>query len=228
MTVFHLEENTKGRDFVCGDVHGHLDTLKAELSRWQFDTTKDRLLMVGDLIDRGPHSRETLALVFEPWVIACRGNHEMEALHAAKGVRGRSFDNWISQGGEWFLQESEEAISIFIQSAVARMPWAIEVTVKGKRIGIVHAEPTSDWQHMACADTETLVWRRERIYQKNATPVSGIDHVLVGHTPVHAAGSLGNVHWIDTGCYETGALFVAPLNQLVEQLPFEKVPIPLD
>ena len=68
--------NTQGRDFVVGDLHGCLDAFKAQLDRVGFDPLRDRVFSVGDLVDRGDNSFETLALLKEPWFFAVRGNHE--------------------------------------------------------------------------------------------------------------------------------------------------------
>ena len=49
----HFSTNTKGRDFVVGDIHGELEMLKSELVKVGFDHSKDRLFSVGDMVDRG-------------------------------------------------------------------------------------------------------------------------------------------------------------------------------
>ena len=64
----------KGRVFVVGDVHGCLDLLMRGLDQINFNTSRDTLLSVGDLIDRGPRSFDALRLlsvigVMEPPVI---------------------------------------------------------------------------------------------------------------------------------------------------------------
>lgn len=47
--------------FVIGDVHGCLHTLEKMLSYWEKNT--EQLIFVGDLIDRGNFSPETVSLV---------------------------------------------------------------------------------------------------------------------------------------------------------------------
>ncbi len=56
MKVMHYQENNIGNDYVCGDVHGCYDKLQEALDEIGFDPTKDRLFIVGDLVDRGPQS----------------------------------------------------------------------------------------------------------------------------------------------------------------------------
>lgn len=71
-----------GRDFVVGDLHGHREAFERELTRLAFDPTRDRVFSVGDLVDRGPDSLATLALVDEPWFHPVLGNHELTLLQA--------------------------------------------------------------------------------------------------------------------------------------------------
>jgi len=53
LKIQYLFINKKGRDFVCGDIHGCFDQLEEKLSQVNFDKSTDRLFCVGDLIDRG-------------------------------------------------------------------------------------------------------------------------------------------------------------------------------
>ena len=62
-----FEANTKGTDYCVGDIHGNYDRLIAFLHKIGFDTWKDRIFSVGDLVDRGPSSLETVSLLEQPW-----------------------------------------------------------------------------------------------------------------------------------------------------------------
>jgi serine/threonine protein phosphatase 1 len=74
--VQYLHENTQGRDFVVGDIHGMTDLLGKILHHVEFDKSKDRLLSVGDLVDRGKDNFGALKLLDQPWFHAVLGNHE--------------------------------------------------------------------------------------------------------------------------------------------------------
>ena len=54
--ILKLPENTQGRDFVVGDLHGRFDDLQEAMRLNQFDPGKDRIISCGDLIDRGSGS----------------------------------------------------------------------------------------------------------------------------------------------------------------------------
>lgn len=70
------------RTFIIGDLHGHLKELEHALKRVEFDYSNDKLIAVGDLIDRGPNSVECLRLLNEDWFTSVRGNHEQMLLEA--------------------------------------------------------------------------------------------------------------------------------------------------
>lgn len=70
------------RLYVIGDVHGHLDQLKAAHERVFRDGGPDaQIAHVGDLIDRGPDSRGVVDYLMtgqaqgRPWIVT-RGNHD--------------------------------------------------------------------------------------------------------------------------------------------------------
>lgn len=74
-TVRTLPLNTQGTDYVVGDIHGCFDLVDQALARLGFAPDQDRLLCVGDLIDRGPQSAQVDAFLARPYVYAVRGNH---------------------------------------------------------------------------------------------------------------------------------------------------------
>ncbi len=107
----HFEKNKKGRDFVVGDLHGCIELLKTKMQQVNFDTTKDRVFSVGDLVDRGPHSLKTFALIDEPWFFCTLSNHEAMLLNYL-GLYHSNYHrpmDFIGNGGVWLEQEMNEA-----------------------------------------------------------------------------------------------------------------------
>lgn len=97
-----LPPNQLGRDFVIGDLHGAISCLDRLLEGLQFDTERDRLISVGDLVDRGPESLQCLELLNEPWFHCVLSNHEQMMLHAFEG--GYTGTAWLANGGEWGIK----------------------------------------------------------------------------------------------------------------------------
>lgn len=50
--------------YAVGDLQGRLQPLKCLLERVRFDPAVDRLWLVGDLVNRGPESLETLRYLY--------------------------------------------------------------------------------------------------------------------------------------------------------------------
>lgn len=221
MRVF--EENRSGVDYVVGDIHGCYDALMDAMERVGFDRQNDRLFSVGDLIDRGPRSLDCLRLVNEPWFHAVRGNHEELASKGLFSPLSRHWRLWLLNGGQWVEGEDIDAVRKALDRALQNMPYALEVKVADKRVGIVHAQPPVDWARIDRASEDELrdmVWSRTRIGAGDDSPVAGIDAVVVGHTIVSSPVRLGNVLYIDTGAFAPrngGYLTVLPLESVVRK-----------
>lgn len=81
----HLPHNERGRAFVVGDIHGHFDTLRHALAELEVGE-HDRVLSLGDLVDRGPHYFEARERIegIEDRNLAC-GKIVMESKMGCKG-----------------------------------------------------------------------------------------------------------------------------------------------
>ena len=73
-----IDPNPAGRDFVAGDVHGEFPTLERLLDQVGFETSRDRLFALGDLVDRGPDSAAAL-----DWIESGRITLATDAARAA-------------------------------------------------------------------------------------------------------------------------------------------------
>jgi serine/threonine protein phosphatase 1 len=212
------EANTRGRDFFVGDIHGEYRLLQAAMAEVAFDRRTDRLFSVGDLIDRGPESLDCLSLAFEPWCFGVRGNHEMLARAALHEGGGTAWALWMMNGGAWVNGQDVREVRQRLEAALRYLPYAREIAVAGRRVGLVHAEPPPDWSLIEDggeAIQHALVWGRRRITQRDSTPVAGIDAVVVGHTIVEQPLWLGNVHYIDTGAFHTGRLTLIEAREVI-------------
>ena len=78
--------------YAIGDIQGCFTSLMALLNRVAFDPARDRLWLVGDLVNRGPDSLRTLRFVRDlgPAAVTVLGNHDLYLLMVAYGaVRSR-------------------------------------------------------------------------------------------------------------------------------------------
>jgi serine/threonine protein phosphatase 1 len=89
--------------YVIGDVHGCLAPLQRLLDRLEPDLHQDRLLFVGDYIDRGPDSRGVVDYILQlkarypaENIICLRGNHEVMF---ADFLAGKDRELFVLNGG---------------------------------------------------------------------------------------------------------------------------------
>jgi serine/threonine protein phosphatase 1 len=205
--VRRLAPNSTGRDFVVGDIHGAYDAVKGAMRQVGFDPARDRLISVGDLVDRGLGSSRVTRFLAQPYVFAVRGNHEHE-LAKLQPSEVRLLATLPRLGMTWARNLSDEAI-FEIQDAVRRLPLAIELQTARGLVGIVHAQPLPgiSWpqfvQRLEARDPaaiECALTSRARIRDGDMSVVAGVGRVYVGHT-IQAGGPriFGNVVAIDTG-----------------------------
>ena len=83
--------------YAIGDIQGCFDSLQRLLEHCAFDRRRDRLWLVGDLVNRGPKSLETLRFVRElgDAAVTVLGNHDLYLLMVAEGHGKRGKDDTL-------------------------------------------------------------------------------------------------------------------------------------
>jgi len=221
-----IAANSKGRDLAVGDIHGHFQRLQQCLDQAGFDPETDRLISVGDLVDRGPHSAEALAWLAKPWFHAVQGNHESLAITYLYGGR-LDLEMYRAAGGGWFLDLPRHEQEVFVEQFL-QLPIALEVQTSAGLVGVLHADsPFNDWAALResllfdddARVREVCQWSRRRLKDGDTEPVAGLRALLVGHTPVLQAKRLGNVWHLDTGGWASGHFTLLDLASLTVVTP---------
>lgn len=223
--IQRLDRNTQGRDFAVGDIHGMFSHLEGALELLEFDPKRDRLLSVGDLIDRGPESPRALEFLDQPWFHAVQGNHERLLLESESDADMAC--TWIAlNGGEWWrdLPKAEQGR---FRRRIRELPYLMEVETDSGKVGIVHADVPVElkWQdfvdRLTAGDArlrDYAVWSRKRITLSESNgevpPVEGIELVIMGHTPLQQAVHAANIYYLDTGAAYADVLSEAKLSIL--------------
>ncbi|MBV0932070.1 metallophosphoesterase [Marinobacterium weihaiense] len=215
MTVVQrIEPNASGRDFVVGDIHGWLGPLQSELDAVCFDTRRDRLFSVGDLINRGPDSAACLELLREPWFFAVRGNHEQILFDWLSDSDSISVDDWMRYGGRAWLGEGPEHffarhadLRCWCERLSRELPWVIELELPdGRLLLISHSTlPQGDWPDLRERLPKEMSLRDEILWQRPVRVpgferwIGGVDLCVHGHVVVPGVGRCGNGVYVDTG-----------------------------
>ncbi|MBO9492200.1 metallophosphoesterase [Endozoicomonas sp. G2_1] len=221
-SLFHqrFEENTLGNDYVVGDIHGHYDLLLAQLERLKFNHKIDRLFALGDLINRGPRSLDCLNLLLKPWFFSVIGNHEAYF----KQCVNQGFDKQLfyKMGGQWIDDVTyPDGLTKLAALVHYRMPLAIEISIQGYNIGLIHAQSPDDWEDIHnknfLDDCESdCLWSLDKFNrsQDETKSVKNIDMVVHGHANCDQIVVKANQAWIDT-VRVTDKLTILSLSELL-------------
>jgi len=80
--------------FIIADIHGQLETLKALFKKIP---NGYRIISVGDLIDRGPKSKEVIDFIIDNNIEMVQGNHEIYMIRSLVDSK----DNSLLMSSEW-------------------------------------------------------------------------------------------------------------------------------
>ncbi len=232
MPIVRVAANAAGRDWVVGDLHGACDLLEKALGMVDFNTSRDRLFCLGDMIDRGAKSMEVLRLSREPWFYAQRGNHEQACLdlHGEYTVENkRMHPDALNFGGrilgEAWLRKLSDSEQLEVISILVEAPVLFTVESKRGRVGLVHAEVPAQctWAalekavlHMpenlqVCSAAlcsrrmpERLASGDSHMMAELPPRVEGVARVYHGHVALRWPFRHENRYYIDTGAWQAG------------------------
>lgn len=206
-SIQHHPANRSGRDFVVGDLHGCVDALRYLLRLVSFDPACDRLFSVGDLVDRGEHSEQALALLDKPWFFAVLGNHEDALCAVADGRLRRQW--WYGIGGAWAANLPDESLRRYAER-LRTLPLARVVGSGQERFNVLHAEffgtdAELDAGNFSAETRQQMLWGRE-LAMGNGDPQRqrGLSLTYCGHTPMRDIKQVGSQVFIDTGAFGPG------------------------
>lgn len=82
------------RTIFVGDIHGCIDEFNELLKKLQYDPKTDRLILLGDLVDRGPDTLAVLQRAIDLNLECVKGNHEhkFEKWFRSQGSRVDVYD----------------------------------------------------------------------------------------------------------------------------------------
>lgn len=171
------------RTFVISDIHGNNIAFRKALKHVKFKKT-DRLIILGDFIDRGEDSKgvlDTILLLKEHNfnLICLKGNHEEMLLDSFENIN--NLNSWLKNGGE-------KTLLSFLTSSIDKIPAKYIDLIKSfvnyyevDNYIFVHASLNMKIEN-PYSDIETILWEREpyKYYDENWIK----DRILIhGHNP---------------------------------------------
>lgn len=206
--------------YVCSDIHGLSQKYYSLLDRIDCEHG-DTLIILGDVIDRGPDGFEILmdALKREN-VHLLMGNHEYmmwEVLEINKGEIPNDISvlNWLLNGGATTIAAYNKASledQFFICQSLRSLPYAFtDIVVNDRHFYLCHTAPGKAkdkkvlyWKDIK--DPMNFVWERmnpQGPFLENKTIIAGHTIVLNYHsnlTVFSDTNDLKTAHYIDIDC----------------------------
>ncbi|TDO72686.1 serine/threonine protein phosphatase 1 [Halanaerobium saccharolyticum] len=209
-------------EYVIGDIHGEIDELKKIIEKINYDPDQDKLIFVGDYVDRGADSYQVYKYIRKldnGKNIFLRGNHEEMMIDAV--LNENNIDLWYHNGGQetetGFPNRSElnKAAQYF-----ASLPYyhAAEDYI------FVHAgiNPSKSLEEQTEHD---LVWIRQPFLGAKSEDFKEDRTVVAGHTPVAEVRFGNNKILVDTGAGKGGILSAVNLETKEVYSTSDKNPI---
>ena len=151
--------------YVISDIHGNLDVFKRMLIEINFKYDgSDTLYLLGDYVDWGPKSLETLLFVKElsekyDFVIPLIGNHDLMFLEQIQNPYHQDI-SWLYANGGFDTYESFKNLKrlkqLEVEEFLDSLSYVIDINVGDKRYLAAHACPVKEF-----------VWDENKTYGEN-------------------------------------------------------------
>ena len=191
-----------GNVWAIGDVHGYADTLLTLLDSLNL-SSRDRVVLLGDLVDRGPRSCEVIRIAREnPQIFSVLGNHEEMMLNSfdVDNIETMTAQqtNWFYVGGratnqsyiDEFTNSQGDIDDFDLRMRVGKdLAWldSLPHHIVLDDFRLVHAG-YSPWDgDLDLQSTDTLMWIRGE-FHNSITPVDEKRTVVFGHSTVLGFG----------------------------------------
>lgn len=214
----------KERTIIVGDIHGCLEEFELLLEELSYNPNKDRLILLGDLIDRGPFSFEMVRRAREMNLECVIGNHEFKFLkwHKTAGSRADVYDK-----KDFYDKFSQEDLDyIYKMPTYIKLDDAVVVHA-GLKPGIaISAQSKDDLMYLRYTDLNRKFISLKKIHKigvKEAGAYFWTDfgpfesNVIYGHHVHSMTEPLVTKYSNGTACYgiDTGCCFGGKLSALI-------------
>jgi serine/threonine protein phosphatase 1 len=195
----HIEADVQARIdkgynvWAVGDIHGHLGTFRALVHRLKLGN-EDRIICLGDMIDRGPDSAGLIEFIrSDPRIICLKGNHELMALSSLENDGGiELWQPWLARGGRstWgsYIVRAEGDLYEAKRQLADDLMWMDNLPnhIVLDSLRLVHAGYDPRMPLDSQGDKE-LLWIRKRFYEHEYA-IDPDRTVIFGHSTTTKVG----------------------------------------
>ncbi|SDL45694.1 metallophosphoesterase family protein [Chryseobacterium taihuense] len=174
------------RIIVVADIHGNDDKFRQALKSVSLKKT-DKLILLGDLIDRGKNSKkvlDTLLLLksngFEN-ITYIRGNHEQMLLDAIDNEEKEYI--WIKNGGDETLKSFRVNFANEIPYVYKKLLESSTFFLEYENYFFVHAGLNFELEN-PLIDTNSMMWIRDISFEMYKKSTFSSKIIIHGHTPI--------------------------------------------
>lgn len=183
------------RTLLIGDVHGCIDELRA-LLRACAAQPSDRVVLVGDLVAKGPDSQAVVQFARESGLLAVRGNHDEHVLRAREAVA--QLKPWHREVVQTLREEDWAYLGAL--PFWLRLPEGVVAVHGGLVPGVaLEAQRPEDLVSMRSLREDGRATRRIEGVPW-ASVWQGPEHVVFGHDAIRGLQLYPHATGLDTGC----------------------------
>lgn len=214
------------RTILIGDIHGCLEEFNELLSKLNYSGSEDRVILLGDLVDRGPDSVGVVRYARRLGLECVMGNHEYKFVkwYRAQGSRMAEFHD--SQN--YYTQFSDEDINYIMNMPTYIQLDNVLIVHAGVKPGVpISAQAKEDLMYLRYTDDQKRFMSLKKINKIGSKEAAGAhfwtefwtgpESVVYGHNVHSYSDPLIQEIYPGVSCYglDTGCCFGGRLTALI-------------
>jgi len=218
---------------ILTDIHGNFNTMMALLDKIPQEEKDKGIVICGDLVDRGPRSRQIVQWCIDNNIQVVKGNHEVmmvdDAMKEASYYKKNYTFDYFGSGGAWVVNGGFETLESYIDTDedgrkdinilalhehimwMDKLPLYIEFrNIKnedGRYLVISHSNITNQWKDRDSQDKNRLKYFENAVLWGRPHKIKDVPEIfnVIGHTPQQNGPRIRKTYAnIDTGCFYKG------------------------
>lgn len=206
--------------YIIGDVHGCYDTLMKlldKLPNWE----TEGLCFVGDLIDRGPKSRQVVEFVKAGGYSCVTGNHELMMRDWINSGCNYNHMLWLGNGGNQALDSYKETSDdeylkgdVDFELLKEHAEWMSSLPIylefkelkkDDRHLVVSHSHISNVWKWRDSDEVPRQFHFEQEVTWGRPTKLKDTHEIfnVIGHTPVDGAKVKSFYANVDSGCFYT-------------------------